>query len=49
LTPAQTGQCQAPLVVLDTLEPAERIASYDVIAEPDRLSRLSLAVLTAGR
>jgi hypothetical protein len=28
---------------------ADRITSYDVVADPDRLSQLSLAVLSAER
>lgn len=31
------------------LRTVDRITSYDVIADPDRLSRLSLAVLSAER
>ena len=41
-------QRQLFLAIVFTSE-ADRITSYDVIADPDRLSRLSLAVLSAER
>ena len=53
LVDGQVGLVLAPhgqlfLAIVFTSE-ADRITSYDVIADPDRLSRLSLAVLSAER
>jgi hypothetical protein len=53
LLDGQVGLVLAPhgqlfLAIVFTSE-ADRITSYDVIADPDRLSRLSLAVLSAER
>ena len=44
-----SGATRATVPSLVDPSEADRITAYDVVADPDRLSRLSLAVLSAER